>query len=124
MKIYFAAVIFLIAITSSLAVAQERTTKLNEVIVTATKTEKDPNDVTQPVSVISGEEIRKSGATNVATAIQNATSVYIDSYGTPGSVQSVSIRGTASPGPGSRRWHRMNSPRDGGFDCRSSCFRR
>ena len=79
MKIYSAAVMLFIAITSSVAVAQERTTKLNEVIVTATKTEKDPNDVTQPVSVISGEEIRKSGATNVATAIQNATSVYIDS---------------------------------------------
>jgi outer membrane cobalamin receptor len=117
MKLISAAVMIFIAITSSPAVAQERTTKLNEVIVTATKTEKDPNDVTQPVSVISGEEIRKSGATNVATAVQNATSVYIDSYGTPGSVQSVSIRGAASAQvlvlvDGIR----MNSPRDGGFD--------
>jgi len=117
MKIYSLAVMLFIAIISSLAVAQERTTKLNEVIVTATKTEKDPNDVTQPVSVISGEEIRKSGATDVATAIQNATSVYIDSYGTPGSIQSVSIRGATSAQvlvlvDGIR----MNSPRDGGFD--------
>jgi vitamin B12 transporter len=117
MNIYSVVAMLFIVITSSLAVAQEKTTKLNEVIVTATKTDKDPNDVTQPVSVISGDEIRKSGATDVATAIQNATSVYIDSYGTPGSVQSVSIRGASSAQilvlvDGIR----MNSSRDGGFD--------
>ncbi len=91
--------------------------QMKEVVVTATKTEKDPNDMTQPVSVISGEEIRKSGATDIATSIQNATSVHISSFGTPGSVQSVSIRGAASAQvlvliDGIR----MNSSRDGGFD--------
>ena len=117
MRIQSAAVLLLIAITSSLAVAQETTTKLNEVVVTATKTEKDPNDVTQPVQVISGDDIRKSGATDVATAIQNATSVQINSYGTPGSIQSISIRGASAAQvlvliDGIR----MNSPLNGGFD--------
>jgi outer membrane cobalamin receptor len=107
----------LIAIIPYVAAAQEKTTQLREVVVTATKTEKDPNDVTQPVSIISSEEIRNSGATDVPTAIQNATGVHIGNYGTPGSVQSVSIQGAFSSQilvlvDGIR----MNSSRDGGFD--------
>ena len=117
MKLFGAGTILFLMATSGLAYAQEGTTTLNEVVVTATKTEKDPNDVTQPVQVISGDEIRKSGATDVATAIQNATNVFINNYGTPGSVQSISIRGASSAQvlvliDGIR----MNSPRDGGFD--------
>ncbi len=97
--------------------AEEATTQLKEVVVTATRTEKDPADVAQTVSVVSAEEIRRSGATDVATAIQNATGVHISGYGTPGSVESLKMRGAYSSQvlvllDGMR----MNSARDGGFD--------
>jgi outer membrane cobalamin receptor len=101
----------------STATAQEAGTRLGEVVVTATKTEKDLRDVTQSVTVVSGDEIRRSGAIDVATAVQNAASVHIADFGTPGSVQSISIRGAYSSQvlvllDGIR----MNSSRDGGFD--------
>jgi outer membrane cobalamin receptor len=97
--------------------AEERTTQLKEVVVTATKTEKDPNDVTQAVTVVTGEEIRKSGATDVATAIQNSTGVTISTNGTPGSVESLQIRGAYSAqNLVLLNGIRMNSARDGGFD--------
>jgi outer membrane cobalamin receptor len=97
--------------------AQQADVRLDEVVVTATKTAKELRDVTQSVTVVTGEEIRQTGATDVATAIQNATSVQIGNYGTPGSVESVSIRGAYSSQvlvllDGVR----MNSARDGGFD--------
>lgn len=97
--------------------AEERTTQLNEVVVTATKTEKDLNDVTQAVSVITREEIKKTGATDVAGAIQNVTSVHIAGFGTPGSVESLNIRGASSAQVlVLLNGMRMNSSRDGGFD--------
>ena len=43
------------------AFADEPSMQLKEVIVTATKTEKDPQDITQSVTVITADEIRKSG---------------------------------------------------------------
>ena len=97
--------------------AEEGSVRLGDVVVTATKTEKDPKDVTQSITVVSGDEIRQSGASDVATAVQNAASVHIGDYGTPGSVESISIRGAYSSQvlvllDGIR----MNSSRDGGFD--------
>jgi outer membrane cobalamin receptor len=99
------------------AFTQERGVRLGEVVVTATKTEKDIQDMTQSVTVVTGEELRKTGATDVATAIQNATNVHIGNYGTPGSVESVSIRGAySSQVLVLLNGIRMNSSRDGGFD--------
>lgn len=97
--------------------AEENTTQLNEVVVTATRTEKELQDVTQSVSVITNDEIMKTGATDVATAIHNVIGVHIAGYGTPGSVSSLNIRGASS----SQilvllNGIRMNSSRDGGFD--------
>jgi len=97
--------------------AEEGSVRLGDVVVTATKTEKDPKDVTQSITVVSGDEIRRSGASDIATAVQNAASVHIGNYGTPGSVESISIRGAYSSQvlvllDGIR----MNSSRDGGFD--------
>ncbi len=99
------------------ATAEETNVKLKDVVVTATKTEKDPQDVTQAVTVVTADEIKRSGATDVAAAIQNAVSVHIANYGTPGAVESVNLRGAYSSQvlvllDGMR----MNSARDGGFD--------
>jgi len=111
------AVVLLVSGIGNIVSAQEKNVKLDEVVVTATKTEKDLQDVTQSVTVVTGEEIRKTGATDVATAIQNATNVHIGNYGTPGSVESVSIRGAySSQVLVLLNGIRMNSSRDGGFD--------
>ena len=112
-----AALLLCTAFPAAQAGAEETTIQLKEVIVTATKTEKAPEDVTQSVTVITGEDIRKTNATDVAAAIQNATGVHISGYGTPGSVESLKIRGAYS----SQilvllNGIRMNSARDGGFD--------
>jgi outer membrane cobalamin receptor len=97
--------------------AEERSVRLGDVVVTATKTEKDPGDVTQSVTVVTGDEIKQSGATDVATAVQNAISVHISDFGTPGSVESISIRGAySSQVLVLLNGIRMNSSRDGGFD--------
>jgi vitamin B12 transporter len=99
------------------AQAQQTTTRLDEVVVTATKTEKEIKDVTQSVSVVTGEEIRKSGATSVAEAIQNVVGVTINDQGPKGALQTISIRGASYAQvlvllDGMR----MNSSRDGGVD--------
>ena len=109
--------ILLAAGLSATAFAQEAGTRLGDVVVTATRTEKDLRDVTQSVTVVTREEIKQSGATDVATAVQNVASVHIANFGTPGSVESMSIRGAYSAQvlvllDGIR----MNSSRDGGFD--------
>jgi hypothetical protein len=109
--------VLMLAAAVQVSTAQETQVTLKEVVVTATKTEKDLKDVTQPVTVITADEIRKSGATDVAAAIQNAAGVHIADYGTPGSVASASIRGAQSAQilvlvNGIR----LNSSRDGGFD--------
>jgi len=101
----------------SLLAAEEGGVRLEEVVVTATKTEKDLRDVTQSITIVSGEEIKRSGAIDVATAVRNAVSVNIGDYGTPGSVASLSIRGAySSQVLVLLNGTRMNSSRDGGFD--------
>jgi len=112
-----AMLLMLIVFPRGAVFAEETATQLNEVVITATRTAKDPRDVTQSVSVITNEEIRKTGATDVATAIQNVTGVHISGYGTPGSVASLSIRGAYSAQIlVLLNGIRMNSSRDGGFD--------
>jgi outer membrane cobalamin receptor len=97
--------------------AQQANVRLDEVVVTATKTEKELKDVTQSVTVITGDEIRKSGATSVAEAVQNVVGVTINDNGPRGALQTISIRGASYAQvlvllDGMR----MNSPRDGGVD--------
>jgi outer membrane cobalamin receptor len=116
-SLLFSMLVMLLVFQQKAVNAEEQTTLLNEVVVTATRTDKDPQDVTQSVSVITNEEIRETGATDVATAIQDVTGVHISGFGTPGSVASLNIRGAYSSQilvllDGIR----MNSSRDGGFD--------
>jgi outer membrane cobalamin receptor len=97
--------------------AEEADVKLPEVVVTATKTEKDPKDVTQSVTVITAEDIKKSGARNVAEVIGGTVGTSVTDQGTPGSLQTLSVRGSEYAQvlvllDGVR----LNSPRDGGFD--------
>lgn len=97
--------------------ADEGSVRLGDVVVTATKTEKDPKDVTQSVTVITGAEIIQSGATNVGEAVQNAVGIFINDSGPQGALQTISIRGASySQVLVLLDGMRMNKARDGGVD--------
>ncbi len=76
-------------------VAEEPTTKLKEVVVTATRTEKEPQDVTQTVTVITADDIRKSGALTASEVIEQTSGIAVNDYGTKGALTSISIRGSS-----------------------------
>ena len=91
--------------------------QLKEVVVTATKTEKEPQDVTQTVTVITADDIQKSGATTAAEVIERTAGVNVNSNGSLGSTSSINIRGAnyeqvlvLLDG------RRLNSASAGGFD--------
>ncbi len=97
--------------------AEEAEVKLNQVVVTATKTEKNPQDVTQSVTVITADEIKKSGAATAAEVIERTAGVQVNSNGPLGSTSHINIRGANSEQvlvllDG----RRLNSASDGGFD--------
>lgn len=110
------AVVLVTAAGSSVS-AQERNVKLNEVVVTATKTEKELKDVTQSVTVITAAELRNSGATTAAEALRTVTGVAITDQGTRGGLATLSIRGASySQVLVLLDGVRINSPRDAGVD--------
>src|SRR3990172_5077133 len=103
-------------LSGNAARAEEPTMKLQEVVVTATKTEKDPKDVTQSVTVITGDEIKKSGAVSVGYAVNKTVGVSMREYGPLGSTSNPGIRGSFySQVLVLLNGMRLNSPRDGGF---------
>jgi len=67
--------------------------QMNEVVVTATKTERKQQDVTQSVTVIKGDDLVKSGATSVAEAINTTAGALVTDQGPIGSLQAVTLRG-------------------------------
>ena len=110
-------VIILSAAWSIVAFAEEADIKLREVVVTATRTEKDPKDVTQSVTVISADEIKKSGASNAAEVVRKSVDLNFQEYGPKGSTANISVRGsTAAQVVILLDGIRLNSPRDGGFN--------
>ena len=97
--------------------ATEEGVQLKEMVVTATRTEKEQQDVTQSVTVITAEDIKKSGATTAAAVIERTSGVEVNDYGARGSLNNISIRGAnyqqvlvLLDG------RRMNSASAGGFD--------
>lgn len=99
------------------AFAETSDTKLKEVVVTATKTEKDAQDVTQSVTIITAEEIKKSGALTAAEVIERTAGIDLHDYGTKGALANFSIRGSSAAQvlvlvDG----RRMNSAQDGQFN--------
>ncbi|NTW59632.1 MAG: TonB-dependent receptor, partial [Nitrospirae bacterium] len=99
------------------AYAQQADVQLKEVVVTATKTEKDPQDVTQSVTVLTGAAIKRSGAVNVSEAVRTATGVAVSDQGPIGALTTATIRGANySQVLVLLDGIRMNSPRDGGVD--------
>lgn len=96
---------------------QEEVFDLGEVVITPTRTPKLLGDVSLHTTIITKEEITKSGAKNIGEVIEEETGLTVKSYGTLGSVTTVSMRGsTASQVLVLIDGHRMNCPRNGDVD--------
>lgn len=76
---------------------QPDTTRITEVVVTATRSEQDPMKVGRSVTVISSDQIKQSGYHTLSELLSQQEGIYIVGNGqTPGSNQSLFTRGAAS----------------------------
>ncbi len=106
-----------LAAFAALPAKAEDTVQLKEVVVTATKTEKEPQDVTQDVTVITSDQIQRSAAQTAAEVIDRASGIKITETGGPGSVTEINIRGAnAEQVLILLDGRRLNSPSAGGYD--------
>ena len=97
--------------------AEDASVQLKEVVVTATKTEKEPQDLTQTVTVITASDIQKSGATTAAEVIERTAGSDVKNYGSTGSLSSINLRGAnAEQVLVLLDGRRLNSASAGGFD--------
>src|SRR5207248_2823211 len=70
--------LILLVVIGGIAIAQETpqpSVIQEEVIVSATKTGEDPVEIPAGTSIISGEELRRTGAKTVAEAIQDVVGI-------------------------------------------------
>jgi len=74
--------------------AEEKVFDLGEVVITPTRTPKLLGDVSLHTTIITKEEIARSGARNIGEVIEKETGVKVDSYGAMGARTEVSMRGS------------------------------
>lgn len=82
-----------------MGIAQDtlKTSQLPEVLVAASRTEKNPNDVSRGISLISAEEIKNSGAQSVEQLLNQVAGIYIvGAEQNPGMTGSIFLRGSNS----------------------------
>jgi vitamin B12 transporter len=71
--------------------------QLREIVVSATRSEQDPDSVGRSITVISNEEIKNSGANSLAEILSQQEEIYIVGTGqTPGQTQNIFMRGANS----------------------------
>jgi vitamin B12 transporter len=87
-----------LALASPLVVAQDATaaTELDEVIVTATRTEIALADSIAPAQVITREEIERSQAPSLPALLRGRAGIDVGNQGGPGKLSTVFIRGSES----------------------------
>lgn len=90
-KHLFAAMVF-----AATPLAQAATEMLDEVVVTASRSEQPLSQTLQHTSVIRREDIIASGATDVLTLLRNLAGVQVSQSGGIGSQSSLFLRGTNS----------------------------
>ncbi len=90
----------LLFITSGLGLTYSSPTQADEplkpIIVTATRSELQSKEVLADYTYISQEEIKNSGLSSIPELLQQQREVQISSYGGPGNVSSVYLRGTSN----------------------------
>jgi len=72
------------------------TVAMEDVVITATKTEEEILDVPEHVTIVTAEQIEASGARNLGDVLEGRAGISVTDYGPEGSVQSVSVRGSTS----------------------------
>jgi len=83
-----------VVLSSRRARAEEPVKQLPEVVVTATRTEMQSEDVTNSVSVVSGKEITQRDQQFVGDALRGAPGMDVTEFGAPGQTTFATIRGT------------------------------
>ncbi|HNQ18200.1 MAG TPA: TonB-dependent receptor plug domain-containing protein, partial [Smithellaceae bacterium] len=78
---------------------EETAVKLQEIVVTATRDEQEIRKTPANVTVITSEEIEKSGATTVVEALDKLESVYFRSYSGNSSQSVIDVRGFGGENP-------------------------
>lgn len=68
-------------------------TKLEEIVVTATRTETPIKQISDSVTVITGEEIEKKGYATVYDVLKGVPGLYMDQWGGPGNYSYARMRG-------------------------------
>ncbi len=98
MKSLLMAMVAITLVLSATSVeAQEKdTTQLGTVVVSASKIPKPASTLTQPVTVISGEELRARGVARVSDALREVPGASIVQSGSFGAVTSLFLRGGES----------------------------
>ena len=91
----FAALILCLCLPIPVALADTEL-EAKEIVVTATRTEEEVLTAPGHVTVLSEEEISRSGAKNMADLLTRQAGIKINDYGAEGAIKSVSIRGSAS----------------------------
>ncbi len=105
------------AVAAVPAVAEDGNVQLKEVVVTATRTEKETQDITQSVTVITADDIQKSSAVTAAEVIERTAGADVKDYGSKGSLSSINLRGAnAEQVLILLDGRRLNSASAGGFD--------
>ncbi len=95
----------------------EEKTKLEEVVVTATRIEESVEDVAQDVTVITKKEIESENYRNITEVVKNVVGLNVFEYGNHGLSASVSLRGsTAAQVLVLIDGKRLNKPGDGQVD--------
>ena len=77
------------------SLAEEAAARLGEVVVTATRTNTQVDDLTTSVTVVSGNDIERRDDTSVAEALRPVPGLDITRFGSPGRTAFASIRGSA-----------------------------
>jgi vitamin B12 transporter len=91
------ALVILAIVTRNTANAQEKdTTQLRTVVVSASKVPRPASTLTQPVTVLLGEDLRARGVTRVSDALREVPGAMLVQNGSYGAVTSLFLRGGES----------------------------
>ncbi|MGD0335798.1 MAG: TonB-dependent receptor [Candidatus Omnitrophota bacterium] len=90
---------------------------LDKIVVTASRVEEYPGNLSRNVDVVTSTEMEKSGTQNLADTLTDLTSVDISDYGGPSATKTIRMRGsTAAQVLVLIDGRPINNPRDGEID--------
>jgi len=96
----FVVTLGLVLVASSWAEAEENkeesVLELEKIVITATRSPHLLKDVPVSTTVITKKEIEQTGASTVAEALENVAEMRVTGYGSPGSLATAHIRGSAA----------------------------